>query len=848
MNKMMKNRLLFFLFFLIGVLFSGQLNAQVTSVRSKKTTKIGGKEYYLHQVKQGETLWGLAKVYNVTVEEIELMNPDVKNGLKEGHVLGIPVRPVTTPEQPVKGPKKKEPKPAVKPKPKPKPVVVEPEPEPEPEPVVVEPEPEPEPEPVVVEPEPEPEPEPIVIEPELEPEFEPEPEPIVVEPEPEPELEPQHELVVIEPDLELVVVEPEPEPEPIHVEPELEPEPVVKEPEPIIERPTVIEKPSVVEAHSNNKAHFDGKARIVQRGETLYDIAKEYGIDIADLKAANPGLTDEPEIGTRIVIPSIANENDYIIHHCERNERVTSLLKRWKVDEDDFRRINVSVGTHVFDNQVVLIPIQPIVDFYWMEEEPTEVVEYEEESPVQEEEVAPIEPIIEIEEEVSQSIFVEDFEESENCVAAPENATRRYNVALMVPLYLNDVSNLELSKENIHKAHKNRSLSFVQFYEGFMMAVDKLEDQGLRLNLTVIDVTDNVYTAEQALSQIRGKDLDLIVGPFFGKSFAIVEEYAKVNNIVVVNPLSTRESVIVDNPNVVKVKPGGVGQILTISNLIRNSYFDSNVFIVSKERPADTSFLNQLEHHLNLAVNDEVTVSGNEFLQFARNESERLEMGSRMVPTVDVEGQVYSTDDFQNGAVNEVVLANSVKRYAYSNIGKVKSQLSGVRHNVIVAYGDDNVFATQMLNSLAKETDRYPITLICAPDWAKFEKLLVDNLLQMNAIYLSDGFVDYHSDAARRFVVRFRQKYAVEPQSYAFEGYDMAMFFLSALMRYGEDMLDCLNCCNVPLLHSQYRFFNRSYLKDGRNNGRENQFWSVYQYDNDLIQLKPIDPFKKKVK
>ena len=334
----------------------------------------------------------------------------------------------------------------------------------------------------------------------------------------------------------------------------------------------------------------------------------------------------------------------------------------------------------------------------------------------------------------------------------------------------------------------------------------------MRLDLTVIDVTDNVATAESALSKIRGKDFDMIVGPFFSKSFAVIEEYAKAHNIVVVNPLSTRESVIQGNPNVVKVKPGEIGQILTISNLVKNQYCDANVFIVSKERSADTAFINQLEHHLNLAVNDEVTVSGDAFLQFARNESERLEMGNRMVSTVDVEGQVYSTSDFRNGKTDNVVLANSVKRYAYSDISKVKSQLSGVRDNVIVAYGDENVFATQMLNSLAKETDRFPITLICAPDWDKFEKLLVEKLLLMNAIYLDDFFVDYSSDEAKRFVVRFRQKYVVEPQNYAFEGYDMAKFFLTALMRYGNDMLDCLDGCNAPMLHTHYRFFNRNYL------------------------------------
>ena len=135
-------------------------------------------------------------------------------------------------------------------------------------------------------------------------------------------------------------------------------------------------------------------------------------------------------------------------------------------------------------------------------------------------------------------------------------------------------------------------------------------------------------------------------------------------------------------------------------------------------------------------------------------------MGSRLVPTLDVEGQVYSTDDFKSGVTDEVVISNSVKRYPYSEIRQVKSQLSGVRNNLIIAYGDENVFATQMLNTLSKEADRFPITLVCVHDWAKFEKLLVDNLLKMNAIYVSDYFVDYESEVVKRFVARFRSRYS----------------------------------------------------------------------------------------
>ena len=706
----MKNRLLFLLFFLFGMMLSGNLAAQEVIERSSKITQIGGKEYYMHHVKQGQTLYSLSKAYNVTIEEIERLNPEVKNGLKAGLVLGIPVRPVQVLQE-------EELQPEI--------VVVEPEPEPEEEPkhVVEEPESEPkpeeEPEAVVEEPEPEPEPE-VEIEPETIIE---EPEP---EPKPEPEPEPEEETIVETP-------EPEPKPEPEIAVEEPEPEivtPVYVEPEPQVEQPKIVETPAVEEHHAENHSAFDGATRIVQRGEDLYDIAKEFGIDLADFKAVNPGLTNEPVAGTRIVIPNIVNENDYLVHTCEKNERVTSLLKRWKVDENSFRKKNISVGSHVFTNQVVLIPIQPITDFYWIGIDGTEIVEVQE---------VPVEPQQPAQEETQVNF---DFETGDipDCVANPANASKRYRVALMVPLYLYDIGNISVSKDKASKSKKSRSLSFLQFYEGFMMAAEMMEKQGMKLDLTVIDVTENVSSAESALSQIEDKEWDLIVGPFFGKSFAVIEKYAKANGIAVVNPLSTRRSVIEDSPNVVKAKAGDVGLVLTISNLVKNHYSNANVFIVSREKDTDTTFLNQLEHHLNYAVNEEVTVSVDEFLQFARNESERLEMGSRLVPTIDVEGQVYSTGDFQNGAADNVVLSNSVKRYSYGEIAKVKSQLSGVRDNVIIAYGDDNVFATQMLNSLTKSADRFPITLVCAPDWQKHEKLLVDNLLKMHAIFVSDFF------------------------------------------------------------------------------------------------------------
>ncbi len=669
------------------------VRAQVPVERSTEIVTIGAKEYYMHHVKAGETLFSISQAYQVPVEEIERLNPEVKDGLKAGQVIGIPV-------------------------------------------------------------------------------------------------------VIIQEDVE-----------------------------------TVVPSENVTE-NEGNVVRL-GKNYVVQEGEDLYDIAKKFGIDVADFKAINPGLDNYPSAGTVINVPNIINEDDYIIHKVEYNERTSSLVKRWRVAESEFREKNISVGSHVFVNQVVLIPIEKV----------TVILEQAEVEPVNEPET--VEQVEQPTETVPNEVTYfeeEETQEQRECDVDDRNASKRYKVVLMVPLYLDNIGGLDVDKEQVAKAQKSRSMSFLQFYEGFMMAVERMVDnEGLKLDLTVIDVTDNVVTAQDALETIEDMDIDLIVGPFFSKSFAIIEKYAEEKDIIMVNPLSTRDNVTEGHPNVVKVKAGTSGQIHDIAELVKSRYRDANVFIVSREKMADSLFLNALEPQLNKAINEVVSVPNEEFLEYARSESERLEMGEKMVPTVDVEGQVYSTNDLKANAEGDVVLHNSVKRYAYSEMSRLKSQLSGVRTNLIVAYGNDNVFATQVLNTLKKEADKKPITLVAVPDWTNFEKLLVDNLLSMNAIYFSDFFVDYRDDDVERFVLRFRRNYKCEPQEYAFEGYDVAWYFLHALMRYGNDFMDCLPSYSIPLLHTQYHFMSR-----GRHNGMENQSWSIYQYDNESIELNPINLYQKK--
>lgn len=198
------------LIFLLAAFMPLLADAQVVVERSKEIITVGGVEYYMHHVKQGETLYSISKAYHVSIEEITRKNPEVNDGLQAEMVLGIPVVDFSEEEtQPVQN-----------------------------------------------------------------------------------------------------VVE------------------------------NKVEEPQVI-------SYNDG-GYTVPRGENLYTIAKKFGIDLADFKAINPGLTNEPAEGTVIKVPSIRNEEEYLVHKVELSEKTSSMLKKWKVDEDAFRALNPAVSSHVF--------------------------------------------------------------------------------------------------------------------------------------------------------------------------------------------------------------------------------------------------------------------------------------------------------------------------------------------------------------------------------------------------------------------------------------------------------------------------------------------------------------------
>ena len=78
------------IFFASVTVFPSFLTAQEIE-KSEVIELIDGKQYYIHAVEEGQTLFSIAKAYNTSVDELEFENPDAGRTLAIEQILKIPV-------------------------------------------------------------------------------------------------------------------------------------------------------------------------------------------------------------------------------------------------------------------------------------------------------------------------------------------------------------------------------------------------------------------------------------------------------------------------------------------------------------------------------------------------------------------------------------------------------------------------------------------------------------------------------------------------------------------------------------------------------------------------------------
>ena len=284
------------------------------------------------------------------------------------------------------------------------------------------------------------------------------------------------------------------------------------------------------------------------------------------------------------------------------------------------------------------------------------------------------------------------------------DSERLYKVALMMPLYLEQVDEKFLGEEVSNKQLLAKPYLYLHFYEGFMIAIDSMVSTlDMKIDLKVYDVDQDTNKVVAALNDEWLKTADIIVGPFHLKPFERVNAFANENEILIVNPMTNREDLVVENKNMVKVKPSYSSQMEWLENVVKEKYTDNNIFVFAM----DSSCMDYAHRIKEIALNNvtEYSYVPNKLIKkiikkhHTALRNEEIEFDSTKYQSDNVIFDVVLINEFPDDTAK---LRNQVAVYDYSidSLNKIKKSASAFRNNLVIVYGDSKVFATEMVNKL----------------------------------------------------------------------------------------------------------------------------------------------------
>lgn len=444
----------------------------------------------------------------------------------------------------------------------------------------------------------------------------------------------------------------------------------------------------------------------------------------------------------------------YYVHIVEKGQTVYSISKAYKVESYD-------AVTHVdihflHPGDTVWLPVrgQFASSADDMEAQKQEVLRKQEEQRQetlrkQEEErqkaAAQTQP-------PAQQSSTERPKPTQGSVTAPGNAVyeapevRRtgkvIRMSLMMPLHLDQIDEISTTKFDVEQRGKKsyRQFEFIEFYEGIRLALDQLAQQGVSVELNVVDVSANSAEAvETAFASHHVGQSDFVVALLFRDAFDKAADLARQAGIYIVNPMATRSEICAENPYMVKVQPSLESQVRVILDNMKAERPNGHLYII---------------HGAN-ATNEKPVID-----ELKRQLSERN----------DIRYTLFNWS--QNGK-----LTSTLKATPGCNV------LSVYDHKV----DQMRVYSSNLLNRLSAFKTDSP-TLYTISDWTRDFGDVDFAQLQLLNYHTFTSAWDMTNSVHVDFLKSFRDTYGSEPTSpLAATGYDLTMYIVNGLHRRNND-------------------------------------------------------------
>ena len=307
----------------------------------------------------------------------------------------------------------------------------------------------------------------------------------------------------------------------------------------------------------------------------------------------------------------------------------------------------------------------------------------------------------------------------------------------------------------------------IDFYNGVLMAVKQLGDSGTDIDLSVYDVEGGILP----VTTERLEKSDIVIGPVSAGDLSRLMEKCPETTCIV-SPLDHKAEYLENgHPNFIQAPSSN----LTI-------YEDLAEWI--KEERGDS---------------DEKVIIIHE--KGARN----IEETGAMNTILEKDGIPFSSFSYS------ILEGRDVQE-------PLKAMMDSCSVNRILVMSESEAFVNDVVRNLNLLIHGgYGVILYGASKIRSFETIEVDNLHHTQLHTSLAYYVDYENPSVRDFVRKYRALYNTEPTPYAFQGYDVTLYFLQLCATYGKDWAKHLENSGKAMLQTDFRF-----MKAGENDGYVN--------------------------
>ena len=539
-----------------------------------------------------------------------------------------------------------------------------------------------------------------------------------------------------------------------------------------------------------NQSYF---LHTIEKGQSLYSIASMYGVSQADIIKLNPGSDVKIYVGHTLRIPRPdTNDQRATYHTIAAGETLYRLTVKYGVSAKDICDANPGLSAENFRiGQVIRIPTSDMAqeDAATSEEEKTQTSQLG--APVQprcrdmhkvkrketiysisrlygisEEALIAANPELEGKNKIKRGTFLcipyetaySNVEKPGESSVAPTNSELFYENAPKAEHYTTIKAAIILPFFNVAQSESAR---MIEYYEGFLMAVDSLKRTGVSFDLYAYNSGGEQASINSILEKKELKDMDIIFGPLYQSHIEPLANFAQKNGIRLVIPFTSKDNTVFQNPYVYQINTP-------------QSYLYSEVY----------------DHFVRQFANANVI-----FIEATQGHKEKESFIKGLKDVLRSHGMTAST-------LKETAVLESFK-----------SVLDPNKTNIFIPTSGSNLTLIKVLPQLTllvRELPEMDVHLFGYPEWQTYTKDHLEAFFELDTYFYSSFYTNNLLPTAIKFTNDYRKWYNKEMDDrypkFGMLGFDTGYFFLKGLSAYGSNFERDIHKMNPISIQTGFKF------------------------------------------